>query len=107
MVTTPDWVVPDRGVQVAAVDDSCWVGRFHAQLWMEEGVATLRDLRSVNGSFVNGKRVKYAKLARGSALRFGDVAFLLLQEGDTAESWERAFSELSRFFRSSATGRRG
>lgn len=78
--------------------DSCWVSRFHAQIWLEDGVLTLRDLRSVNGSFVNGKRLRHARLTRGSALRFGDIAFLLIRESDQPSSWDRAFSHLSRFF---------
>jgi pSer/pThr/pTyr-binding forkhead associated (FHA) protein len=49
------------------------VSRKHAAL--EETVAgwVVRDLTSVNGTFVRGKRIEDAVLGTGETLRFGDV----------------------------------
>ena len=49
------------------------VSRKHAAL--EETVSgwAVKDLSSINGTFVEGKRVEEAILANGDSLRFGDV----------------------------------
>ncbi|MFI5181682.1 MAG: FHA domain-containing protein [Thermoanaerobaculia bacterium] len=59
--------------------------RKHAVL--EETVAgwTVRDLSSINGTFVNGKRVVDAVLMSGDDLRFGDVKAVFRVEEKRAE----------------------
>ena len=49
------------------------VSREHAELEFGDGAWRLRDLRSKNGSFVDGGKVGEATLARECWLRFGDV----------------------------------
>jgi pSer/pThr/pTyr-binding forkhead associated (FHA) protein len=49
------------------------VSRKHAALEETAGGWSVKDLASVNGTFLKGKRVTEAPLASGDALRFGDV----------------------------------
>lgn len=50
----------------------------HAQLVFDQGIITIKDLNSTNGTFVNGSPVKYGELKPGQLLRFGwvDVALI-------------------------------
>jgi pSer/pThr/pTyr-binding forkhead associated (FHA) protein len=56
-------------VRLNAVD----VSRAHALLTCQRGKATLLDLGSTNGTFVNGRRVKETELAPGDFIRFSSV----------------------------------
>ena len=59
-----DIVFPDESVSTT-----------HAKLQRREGVWVLVDLDSTNGTFIDGDQVKgEAPLARGAAVRFGDVS---------------------------------
>ncbi len=49
------------------------VSRYHAEILLGGGTAELRDLHSLNGTQVNGRRVEVAKLSAGDKLRIGDV----------------------------------
>jgi DNA-binding CsgD family transcriptional regulator len=49
------------------------VSRPHAVLVRQGGELLIRDLGSQNGSFVDGKRVRWSELRAGSSLRLGDV----------------------------------
>jgi pSer/pThr/pTyr-binding forkhead associated (FHA) protein len=49
------------------------VSRRHARIICADGVCTVEDLGSANGTFVNGERVSQAVLKPGSQLRLGDV----------------------------------
>ncbi|MBK8481361.1 MAG: FHA domain-containing protein [Proteobacteria bacterium] len=63
------------------------ISRRHAQL--RPGVAgeqlEILDLRSANGTFVGGQRVKRATALVGSVLRFGELSFRLVAAGRDAE----------------------
>jgi tetratricopeptide (TPR) repeat protein len=63
------------GSDVALEDPS--ISRRHAQLRLSAtgDSFTVLDLRSSNGSFVDGQRVKRADCQSGSIVRFGDLAF--------------------------------
>ncbi|MBV6520619.1 MAG: hypothetical protein MNPFHGCM_00737 [Gemmatimonadaceae bacterium] len=72
------------------------VSRRHAELTVESGGITLRDLGSSNGTFVNGNRITSARVVAGDRLIFGKVLFelrelspVLIDDG-TAESLRRA-----------------
>ena len=58
------------------------VSRRHAQLRLAASGdrVTVLDLRSANGTFLDGQRVKRAEALAGSVIRFGDVAFKLVIE---------------------------
>lgn len=52
----------------------------HAQIWEEEGTVWIRDLRSLNGVFVNEERVKEGTpINPGDSIRLGHVTFLVCQ----------------------------
>jgi EAL domain-containing protein (putative c-di-GMP-specific phosphodiesterase class I) len=55
--------------------DSRRVSRRHAVINCEEGVYSIDDLDSTNGTFVNGERITQAKLCSGDVLVFGDAEF--------------------------------
>ncbi len=47
------------------------ISRKHARFKIEQGRVCLEDMGSTNGSWCNGKRVKFAKLTDGDRLQFG------------------------------------
>jgi len=50
----------------------------HAQIWEEEGAVWIRDLKSLNGVYVNEERVKEeAPIKPGDSVRLGHVTFLV------------------------------
>lgn len=58
------------------------ISRRHAQLRLSPGGdhLTVLDLRSSNGTFLDGQRIKRAEVAIGAVLRFGDLAFKVSRE---------------------------
>ena len=60
---------------------SSQVSRLHCRLRIEDGVVTVEDLESVNGTFINGKRVREAEILHpGDHLSVGAVTFLVEYE---------------------------
>ncbi|MBV8244786.1 MAG: DUF3662 domain-containing protein, partial [Candidatus Eremiobacteraeota bacterium] len=53
------------------------VSRRHAAIEMEDTVPVLSDLKSTNGSFVDGRRVRRADLQVGDLMTFGDTTLRL------------------------------
>jgi adenylate cyclase len=72
------------------------VSRRHAQLVVEPGSVTVRDLGSSNGTFFRGARSTEARLTPGDRVVFGKVSFELRQHAElliddrTAEQRRRA-----------------
>ena len=67
------------------------VSREHCELWKAEGRLHLRDLRTINGTYVNGQRILERVLHRGDTLRIGESTFVVESEneqGDVDESPE-------------------
>jgi len=62
-----------RGADCGIVIAHPSVSRHHAALVAGQDGCQLRDLRSKNGSFVDGERTETAKLSRACWLRLGDV----------------------------------
>lgn len=62
-----------RGPSVDLPLDDPTVSRRHATLLRHDGVLELRDDRSTNGTYVNGRRVDSAHLADGDVVSFGRV----------------------------------
>ncbi len=56
------------------------VSRKHAAVEETAGGWVVKDLASVNGTFLKGKRVTDAVLSSGDALRFGDVKAVFVEE---------------------------
>jgi DNA-binding winged helix-turn-helix (wHTH) protein len=63
-----------RSVECAVRLDSTDVSRRHARITVQDDSATLEDLGSTNGTFINGKRVTApAKLLAGMTVTFGST----------------------------------
>jgi pSer/pThr/pTyr-binding forkhead associated (FHA) protein len=59
------------------------VSRHHAHLTLDNGVWTLRDLGSANGTFHNDQLIETAvPVASGDRIRFGHIAFYILSSID-------------------------
>jgi predicted component of type VI protein secretion system len=54
------------------------VSRYHARLELRQGRPHLVDLRSSNGTFVNGKRVQVAPVLDNDSVAFGSVEFIIV-----------------------------
>lgn len=54
----------------------------HCELCAEDGALVVRDLDSVNGTFVNERRVREARLRDGDLLRLGNTHLVLSLQGD-------------------------
>lgn len=67
--------------QITVDDES--ISREHAFLAYDEaeGAWVLEDLQSTNGTKVNGKRVRSARLAHGDVLQVGHTKFKFLLKG--------------------------
>ena len=65
---------PDCGIFL----DDVTVSRKHAQLMQRNGVFTIEDLGSLNGTFVNRKRVESAELSDGDELQIGKYRLTFL-----------------------------
>lgn len=79
-------VVLEKPLNTVGRDDDCdvtledpSVSRRHAQLRLapDGNRLTVVDLRSSNGTFIDGQRIKRAEAGGGSIIRFGELAFSL------------------------------
>jgi pSer/pThr/pTyr-binding forkhead associated (FHA) protein len=71
------------------------VSRRHALVEKTPNGWVVRDLGSANGTSVDGARVKEAPLAKGAAVRFGEVDAIFETEVRQTTSAERLISSLS------------
>ncbi len=74
------------------------VSRSHAEIFVQGGIARIRDFGSSNGTFVNGMRVTESALYDGQSVRIGSVGFtyrgatnahdqtILIGDADTVQS---------------------
>ena len=56
---------------VLAEDDS--ISRTHAEIAVRAGLCLIRDLDSCNGTLLNGRPVRRARLRRGDVLLLGET----------------------------------
>jgi len=54
------------------------LSRKHALLTIEKGVVLVEDLKSVNGTFINGKRITTSHASPGDEITFDKITFELL-----------------------------
>ncbi len=58
------------------------LSRRHAQLTVRDGLLYVRDIESANGTFLNGRRIKEARVRRGDDLRFDTLSFGVIGPAD-------------------------
>lgn len=61
----------ERDLDVGLQDDS--ISSRHAMIFVDEAGASLLDMASRNGTFLNGKRTPSAELALGDLIRIGET----------------------------------
>ena len=61
------------------------VSRKHAEIQLQKGRAVLRDLKSRNGTFVNGEAVSEKVLRHGDAIKVGSSIFKCMERDDIEE----------------------
>jgi len=61
--------------------DDVTVSRRHAELVRDEDATSVRDLGSLNGSYVNGERVDQRALATGDEVQIGRFKLLFVGDG--------------------------
>jgi pSer/pThr/pTyr-binding forkhead associated (FHA) protein len=67
------------------------VSRHHCMIRFRAGEATLGDLGSANGTFVNGQRIRsQVTLHDGDSIGLGDFSFTFTQSGGSGLQWGRA-----------------
>ncbi|MGF1644479.1 MAG: FHA domain-containing protein [Thiotrichales bacterium] len=69
-------VVVGRAPSCEISADDASVSRTHARISLSNEAATLRDLASQNGSYINGTRIDEQPILDGDVLRFGHVTAL-------------------------------
>jgi hypothetical protein len=80
---------PDR-VELAVLHPS--VSAVHAQLEVDGGRWQISDRGSLNGTSVNGRRVRGARLGEGDRLQVGDVTLFFSARGRASDDGRRAIA---------------
>jgi CheY-like chemotaxis protein/pSer/pThr/pTyr-binding forkhead associated (FHA) protein/CRP-like cAMP-binding protein len=71
----------DAGNDIQICDQS--VSKQHALVYLAEGEPVVKDLVSLNGTFVNGEQVSKSMLRGGDAIRVGNTTIRFVQRGET------------------------
>src|SRR5678810_567793 len=66
------------------------VSRKHAKTTVASGKITIEDLGSTNGTFVNGEKIKQARLKEGDRILIGTSILKLIHQGEDAEDLDDA-----------------
>ncbi|HZP48405.1 MAG TPA: FHA domain-containing protein [Vicinamibacterales bacterium] len=69
-----------RAPRADFIVDAALVSRLHCRLTASDEKVEVVDLKSTNGTFVNGKRVTRAQLAKGDRLRVGRVELTISRQ---------------------------
>jgi hypothetical protein len=64
------------------------LSRRHALLAMNGGAVTVKDLGTVNGTYVNGEKVVFSILVDGDGLKVGSCAMRFLQDDEDLDDAE-------------------
>jgi ABC transport system ATP-binding/permease protein len=68
-----------RAPRADFIVDAALVSRLHCRLTATDRGLDVVDLKSTNGTFVNGKRISKASIAAGDKLRVGRVELRLIK----------------------------
>ncbi|WP_223643909.1 DUF4388 domain-containing protein [Corallococcus sp. EGB] len=74
-------IVVGRSSELDMVLVEDMVSRKHAKILFSDGAITIEDLGSTNGTFVNGEKVKQAKLKEGDRILIGTSILKLVHQG--------------------------
>ena len=74
-------VTVGRALDNDVIIDSAEVSRHHARIEAREGVFTITDLGSTNGTSINGRPVTSGKISDGDVISFGTIAVEFLPYG--------------------------
>lgn len=80
----PQEVSIGRSPDNAIVIDNPAISHYHARVFSEQGRLMLEDFGSLNGTFVNGQRVKMVTLKPGDAIGVGKHTILVTDSHDPA-----------------------
>lgn len=75
------------------VIDNLAVSGIHARLVLEEGRFLLEDMHSLNGTFLNGQRIRKSQLAEGDEILIGKHTLVFRGEGSMPQAdpaWDRS-----------------
>src|SRR5579863_1696573 len=72
---------PDNGLVI----DNPAVSHYHARVFNEDGRLMLEDFGSLNGTFVNGQRVKMVSLKPGDSVAIGKHTIIVSDSRDAAD----------------------
>jgi two-component system alkaline phosphatase synthesis response regulator PhoP len=78
----------DAGNDIQIRDQS--VSKQHALVYLAEGEPVVKDLASLNGTFVNGEQVSKSMLRGGDAIRVGNTTIRFVQGGETPRKLDGA-----------------
>ncbi|MFC1463070.1 FHA domain-containing protein [Verrucomicrobiota bacterium] len=74
-----EWAIPivtiGRGQQCALIVDDAKLSRVHSAIRHIDGFYILRDMNSHNGTFLNDKKIEFARLRPGDEITAGDTTF--------------------------------
>ena len=82
-------IVIGRGSEFDMVLDEDMVSRRHAKIATFHGQIVLQDLKSTNGTFVNGERTSVARLKVGDKVLVGTSVMELIRTDEASASGER------------------
>jgi pSer/pThr/pTyr-binding forkhead associated (FHA) protein len=70
-----------RATRADFIVDAALVSRLHCRITAGADKLEVVDLKSTNGTFVNGKRISKAQVADGDTLRVGRVQLTVRSDG--------------------------
>jgi pSer/pThr/pTyr-binding forkhead associated (FHA) protein len=85
LVTLPTTI--GRGSEATLKLVHALISRQHCQLFVEQGRIMVRDLGSLNGTFVGGQRVQTAPLMPGELLTIGSVTLRVMYGETMGAAW--------------------
>jgi pSer/pThr/pTyr-binding forkhead associated (FHA) protein len=62
--------------------NNSFVSRHHARILLHDGIVTIKDLDSGNGTFVNEKKIDQTILKSGDKIKIGEESFSFLEHGE-------------------------
>jgi hypothetical protein len=78
-------IVIGRGGELDIVLVEDMVSRKHAKITTQQGKIIIQDLGSTNGTFVNGEKIKRARLKEGDRVLIGTSILKLIAEADASD----------------------